>query len=1167
MASGTLKKDVILNLEINDQEAVNNIAALTKKLDELKLKRQNLSETIKKAVADEQKANNVVYTKQQEQARYDELYYQELAKVDMQIKETKRSLGSYQKELQNNLVAEKTATGSLDAMRAQLANMRREYESLSEAERNNPLVGEKQQQDIADLTQKIKDLEYAQLDFRRNVGNYPEVGNAKEALREMKQECQNLAVALFQTQGKIQAQNAILAELEQTVGKNSQEYKDAAEELRKMNENYDTSNQKLNEMIENTGQLTDTLGDVNQRINSFANDQQKIVAMQEGVNVLTGAYTVLQGSLKALGIESKSLLEVYARIQIVQQSINSLMQIYKALNKDSNLMIVLRSKLEKTRLVWAQAYAKSLEEQNAALIKNTAAESANTVTTTAMAGAETVATGATFSLKAAFDALKASLMANPFTAILVGILAVGTAIAGVVKKIVKSNKEAKESEKELAEQAKKTSEEYKKSVDSRVNAMNSASKKYTEQIAKVKALLSVVKSESAAYAAKKKAMDELNRLVPAYNGHLSKTGQIVSENSKAIDKYIKDLERQAEATATMNALISAYEVKIDAERRKSEDNRRIKDWEAALERARQRKNIELNLQSQGITPNWEIISQAEKDMEWYEKHIAAAKEDLKEVNSELAAANREVEFFSRRAKDLNVNTSSSTSSSSSSDKESEQAKSAQATYDEMLKLANDYYKELDKMATDSVNTLTEKENLRYKGERDQLQQALVDAQKLYEQLSKDPKLLKELQKKNKFLSLETLGKQITILEGELENAEKKHNENLSKITDDTTVAFNEIMSKLRSDLDSASGNLTTKYTAQLQARLKALDDELKKELEAHEYNEQQKLEITKLYEEKKKQAIDEFSTKSGGKIGDYSNIENVNQLHAQLASDLAEIEAMKQAELAVFQGTEEEKLAITERYAKMRVSAEKAASKQEAKIWMGATMDIASALASSMGNMADMMNTLAENDDKMQKYSKQLAMGQIILSAAVATAQAVVAAINAGKNTGLGAVVTIPLFLAEFMGIVAGVIAQAKQTLSSATASKPRFAEGGLVGTRTTTKKDDKIDAKLTEGEYVIKSEIVQKLGVPFFDYINYGKKITHTPKTTYAEGGKVVAQQQIIPQNIIRQTEQQSFDMEEFRTAITDAISEMPNPVVSVKEISTAQKRVKMKETISTIK
>lgn len=1154
MASGTLTKDVILNLEINDQEAVNNIAALTKRMDELKAKQKVLNSQ----QADLTKQLREGKITEEEYADALKKKYEEIAKNDALLKETKRSLGAYQKELQNNIVAEKAEIGSLDALRAKLLNMRKVYESLSEVERNSN-VGQKQQQDIADLTQKIKDLEYAQLDFKRNVGNYPETTqSAKQALREMTIECQNLAVALAQSEGKIQAQNTLLQNLAATLGTDSQQYKDAAAELERMNQEYDTSKQKLNEMTQEAGKLRDTIGDVNTRINSFANDQQKIAAMQEGVNVLTSAYTVLAGSMKALGIESKSLLEVYAQIQIVQQSINSLMTIYKALNKDSNLMIVLRQKLEQTRLVWTKAYNAALEQQNKDIATNTAAEVTNTTTTTAMAGAETVATAATFSLRAAFQALKATLMANPFVAVLAGLIAVGTTIAAVVKKIVKANKEAKESEKELAEQTKKTSTEYKKSVDKRVSSISSITKSYTEQIAKVKALVSVVRSESAAYTAKKKAMDELNRIVPQYNGQISKSGQILKENSKAIDDYVAKLQEYAKAQATMTMLTQAYEQQIEAQRKKAKAEADEEWYKKEFEKWQQEWD-EAILSGRDEDDPW--LKKADRLRKWYSQRLSATMDYLKSVEKEITDTEKNIEYWSKNATNLVVETPSTTNTPEGNDNgESELVKDTQKQYDDMLKIANEYYSELDKMADDSVKTLTEKENLRYKGETEQLQKAKTEAESLYETLSKDPKLLKELQKKNKFLTLETLQNQIGIINDELDNAAKRHNENLVKINDETKVAFDAIMAKLRSDLDLASQDLTVKYTAQLQSRLKALDDELQKELSAHEYTEEQKLEITKLYEEKRQQVIKEFSTT---KNGDYSKIGNVSTLRQQLASDLAELDAMKQAELAVFQGTEEQKAEIAKRYADLRVKYEKNASKQEARIWMDSTMTIANALSTTMGNMSDLFTALAEDDEKMNKYSKELAMGQIILSAAVATAQAVVAAINAGKDTGLGAAITIPLFLVEFMGIVASTIAQAKSTLSSATSSRPRFAEGGLVGTRTTRKKDDKINARLSEGEYVIKSEIVDKYGVPFFDYINYGHKVAHSAKYSFANGGVVT---QSIPQSVIQQTTT-AFNMEDFKEAMVEALEEMPNPIVSVKEVTTVQKRVAVKESISKLK
>ena len=220
-------------------------------------------------------------------------------------------------------------------------------------------------------------------------------------------------------------------------------------------------------------------------------------------------------------------------------------------------------------------------------------------------------------------------------------------------------------------------------------------------------------------------------------------------------------------------------------------------------------------------------------------------------------------------------------------------------------------------------------------------------------------------------------------------------------------------------------------------------------------------------------------------------------------------------------------------------------------------MMIADALATTMGNMSDLFNALAEDDEKMNKYAKALAMSQIILSAAVGMAQAVVAAINAGKDTGLGAAIAIPLFVVEFMGIVAGVIAQAKQTLSSATSTKPKFAEGGLVGSRVTTKKDDRIDAKLSEGEYVISAPVVKKVGIDFLDYINFGKLVGRRRKTAYAEGGAVS-----IPMSAIEKT--QTITTEDLRDAMKDAVADI-QPVVSVKEITTKQNRVKVKEKLAT--
>ena len=1132
----TDQKKIILDLEINDKQVVNTIIEAQKALASLTTEEKKLKQVIKDGSATQEQRERYVVLK-------------------TEINDLNNTIRANQKVLDEQIKKEKNNGDSINAMRAQLKLLRAEYEDMPAEKRVAPEIGQKQLQEIEELTQAIKDAEYAQLDFRRNVGNYPEAGNAKQALRELRVECQNLAVALSSIEGKRQAQAAVINSLAQSVGRESQEYKDAVNELNQLNAAYTETQENLRNVEQEAGKLSDVLSDSNKRIQSFANDQQRIAAMQEGVNALTSAYTLLQGSMAALGLQSKALLEVYAKIQIVQQSINALMTIYKTLNKDSNLMIVLRNKLEQTRLVWTKAYNAALTKQNVEVVKNTAAETANAAAVTATTVAETGATVATFSLRAALEALKVTLLSNPFTAILLGITTAVVGIGTAVSKLIKKNKEAEKSEEELAEAAKKTSEEYKKSVDKRISSINTSSRSYTEQIAKVKSLMSVLKSETAAYSAKQKAMDELNRLVPQYNGHLSKTGEIISANSAAIDKYIKDLERQAEATATMNALISAYEEKIESGRRKAQNDADIQNYQKRIDEAQAMIDMQNSLDAR--FRDYETLMRAQKNLDDYTNKLNAAKEAAKEASAEIANAEKEIEYFASHAKDLNVQQAGSGSTTST--KENPRLKQAQDSYNELIKLAQDYYKSLEDIQKASIKTLTDKENARYAGERAQLEKALVDAQKLIDIYNKEPKLFKELQKNNPYLSLESLNGQIQILNTELDNAEKRHIANIEKINNDTNAAFTNILNKLQMDLDKVSENATVRYTAQLKDRLATLDAELKRELELHEYTEEQKAAITAKYEEKKAQVLKEFGASGSG--GKYSNTGNVNVLKEQLAADLAELDARQAAELAAFEGTEAQKAEIVARYAQKRVQYEKEASKQEQKIWTDSVMMIAQSLNSAMQGMTDLFNVMAEDNAEMQKYSKELAMGQIILSAAIATAQAVVAAINAGKDTGIGAAIAIPLFLLEFTGIVAGVIAQAKSTLSQAGGtSKPKFATGGIVGNGKKFTSSDQIDAKLSEGEYVIQSKIVKKYGVDFFDNLNETpkRKIAGVP-LRFATGGSVPSLQTM-------QYVESQMDYTQMEAMFTNVVEKI-QPVVSVQEITTKQNRVKIKQDAASYK
>ncbi len=221
-----------------------------------------------------------------------------------------------------------------------------------------------------------------------------------------------------------------------------------------------------------------------------------------------------------------------------------------------------------------------------------------------------------------------------------------------------------------------------------------------------------------------------------------------------------------------------------------------------------------------------------------------------------------------------------------------------------------------------------------------------------------------------------------------------------------------------------------------------------------------------------------------------------------------------------------------------------------------------------VGSIGDVFTTLAESDEKYEGWALALAEIEILISTAISIAQAIQGAITAAAQTGIAAPFTAPLFIAEMVGIVVSGIANATTTLLKAKQSKqsaPKFAEGGLVGNKTTRRKDDTVDAKLSLGEYVVSAPVVDELGSDFFDSLNFGKKGKKLPKIGdfghFASGGLVN-----VPN--ISNTNNLEIDYEQFkgvmREAMGEALADMPAPVVSVKEITTTQNRVKTKETLS---
>ena len=226
---------------------------------------------------------------------------------------------------------------------------------------------------------------------------------------------------------------------------------------------------------------------------------------------------------------------------------------------------------------------------------------------------------------------------------------------------------------------------------------------------------------------------------------------------------------------------------------------------------------------------------------------------------------------------------------------------------------------------------------------------------------------------------------------------------------------------------------------------------------------------------------------------------------------------------------------------------------------------IMSAMNSILGSFQGLFETMAESDEKYADYATAMAMMQILVSTAISIANAIQGATAAAAATGPGAPIATPIFIAEMVAIVAGAITSATTTLLKAKQQKqspPKFSEGGLIGNKTTRRRDDTVDAKLTLGEYVIPAPVVDDLGVEFFDQI-IGRKNKKMPMIGsfemphFADGGLV---QSLSTPNV---DVSGSVDWDMMREVFTDAVSDI-QPVVSVKEITSKQNRVKVKESLA---
>lgn len=189
-------------------------------------------------------------------------------------------------------------------------------------------------------------------------------------------------------------------------------------------------------------------------------------------------------------------------------------------------------------------------------------------------------------------------------------------------------------------------------------------------------------------------------------------------------------------------------------------------------------------------------------------------------------------------------------------------------------------------------------------------------------------------------------------------------------------------------------------------------------------------------------------------------------------------------------------------------------TKEQAEYQLNTTL---TAMSTISGAAANLFNTLAEDNAEFAEFAKLLALFNIGVNTALAISEAIAG--NAAR----------PIKMAAAIAAVLSAIAQAYQVLNQAEKpATPKFARGGLV-TGPGTGTSDSIPARLSNGEAVMTARAVVDWG-PVLSMMNV------------SSGGNAIPTSHL--------PERRAGGMREMEQMLRRVMREMPNPVVTVKEI-----------------
>jgi len=367
-------------------------------------------------------------------------------------------------------------------------------------------------------------------------------------------------------------------------------------------------NQTFNKLSREAGELQDRIGDVSQRVKNLASDSRRLDALMSAAQGLVGGFAAVQGVAAMLGDENEELQATMVKLQGAMSALAGIQAVANTLNKDSALSTNLLGK----------------------------ANLFNSVQTGISTAAQYVYATAVGTSTGAMKLFRIALLATGVGAIIVGIMALASAMSSMgssTEATTEKLKEQNEETKKLIDLDREAAEQYDKARKAKSGGANDLKRELDLLVAKGA-------TEKEIYEASKKLKEKELYDIKVRQAFLEndkeeqvKLGQEVLDKDNELAILKADFDKKQEDKKIIAQKKASEDSKKRQEEKKAASEKEMSDLMAALEEenaAEERQNERIRIQ--GEKEMAELMAQLEA-----------------EVQAEQDAADRKVELDKQAA--------------------------------------------------------------------------------------------------------------------------------------------------------------------------------------------------------------------------------------------------------------------------------------------------------------------------------------------------------------------------------------------------------------------------------------------------------------------------------------------------------------------------------------